>query len=80
MPIISISEPGIGHALRLGKQEELPFSAPVMLLGVDPHTINMKIVINDTKVDDVLTNLTPSRTDTDDDVTCDDVSVMTSLS
>jgi len=66
VPIISISEPGIGHALRLGKQEELPFSAPVMLLGVDPHTMHMKIVINDTKVDDLLNNLSQSRTDTDD--------------
>ncbi len=65
MPIISISEPGIGHALRLGKQEELPFSAPVILLGVDPHTVYMKIVINDTDVDDV-GDLSQSRTDTDD--------------
>ena len=65
VPIISISEPGIGHALRLGKQEELPFSAPVMLLGVDPHTVHMKIVINDTDVDDV-GDLSQSRTDTDD--------------
>ncbi len=57
VPIISVSEPGIGHALRLGKQQELRFSAPVTLLGVDPHTVYMKIVINDTKMDDLPNNL-----------------------